>query len=1097
MTRNQASSYQGRLSGSEGRTHRDVRLRLLGDFVVSMGDRTISEDDWRLRKAASVIKLLALAPGHRLHREQIMDALWPDLGRSAASNNLRRTLHAARQVLEPAPATSGRYLVRKGEHLILCPAERIWVDVEAFEDAASAARRNREPAAYRAAVDLYAGDLLPGDRYEDWAEERRRQLGQTFLSLLVELARLHEARGEYSAAVEVLGRAVTEYPTREEAHVALMRAHALSGNVDEALAQYDRLEGTLSQDLDAQPRVSSRLLRDEIASGRFPPRETKSPTRDSRQATEFTDSPRHNLPAPRTSFVGREREMREIKRELSMTRLLTLTGAGGSGKTRLALEVARDLVGAYQDGVWLVELAPLSDSTLVPQAVATALAVQEQAGQPFTETLVEILRSKDMLLLLDNCEHLVGAAASLVDALLDACPDLKVLATSREALGVAGEARWTVPALSTPGLLRTPTVGELEIYESVRLFAERVRHRESSFALTATNARPVAEICERLGGLPLAVALAAARVGTLGVSEVSGRLGDSLGLLTAGGRTAAPRQRTLRGTLDWSHDLLSEDEKRLFRRLSAFAGGWTIEAAEIVCSGDGTDERDVLDLLSGLADKSLVVVRATGDGAVRYRFLEPVHHYARERLEASGEGEGIALRHAAFYLALAEEAEPRLRGPNQAAWSQRLYEELDNFRTALARSPDYGETETCLRLASALLFFWTWRGSHQEGYRWLQWALAKDDVVSRSIRAKALNSLADITIMLGYYEKSQALLQESLALYRADGDVSGIAACLCDLGWLAAFRGEFRRAKDLLEESLVRARDSGDTIRTAFVLNRLAGVASANLDHETAERLLQESLTLYREVGDSKSVAMDLGMLAYLALRQGDHEKAVRQTEEAMGRIREAGLSMDAYYPTVLALAVMSQGDLARAKELTADALMLGRKSGNKLHTIQAVEMAAMLATARQDFATAASLWGAADAQREALGAPLDADDKALYEPHLASGRSELGTGSWTAAWKVGRTMTLDEAVDRVLSEKKASPSAHSSPTSERVNDPLAVLSRREREVASLLARGLSNAQIASELHISERTVENHVASILKKMGLRSRDQVSHHLGDL
>ena len=729
--------------------------------------------------------------------------------------------------------------------------------------------------------------------------------------------------------------------------------------------------------------------------------------------------------------------------------------------------------------MWLAELAPLSENTLVPQAVATALGVQERAGQSLTETLVEVLHSRDTLIVLDNCEHVVEAAASLVDALLDSCANLRILATSREALGVPGEIRWNVPALSAPDLRRSPSVGDLEIYESVRLFAERARHRDSSFALTATNARPVAEICGRLDGIPLAVELAAARVGTLGVSEVSVRLGDSLGLLTAGARTVAPRQRTLRGTLDWSHDLLSADEQRLFRRLSAFAGGWTIGAAEAVCSGDGIDERDVLDVLSALVNKSLVVTETSEAGGSRYRFLEPVHHYARERLEASGESEAIGRRHAAFYLALAEEAEPRLRGKDQATWSRRLDAELDNLRAALLWLTERGEGEMCLRLGSALLFFWTWRGSLQEGRRWLESGLVMGGAVAETVRAKALNSLADITIMLGDYDKSHALLEESLSHFRAAEDGRGIAACLCDLGWLAMFQGDLPLAKELLEESLAWSRKVGDTLRTAFVLNRLAGVAGANLDREAAEGLLRESLALYREAGDSKSMAMCLGMLGDLALRQGDHERAVSRVEEAMVRIQDAGFSMDAFYPSVLALAVMLRGDLDRAKDLIAEALVLGWRSGNRLHTIQAVETAAILATVRRDPATAARLWGAAEAEREILGAPPDAEDQALYEQHVAGGRSGLGTMAWTAAWDEGRAMTLDEAINHVLSAEGAP-------------DPPAFLTRREREVATLVARCLSNARIASELYISERTAENHVANILKKLNLTPANRLAH-----
>src|SRR3954447_16131735 len=352
-----------------------------------------------------------------------------------------------------------------------------------------------------------------------------------------------------------------------------------------------------------------------------------------RRTPRSSGTPRHNLPSPRSSFVGRERETEEVERELAMTRLLTLTGVGGSGKTRLALEVARRLVKAYPDGVWLMELAPLSEAALVPKAVAEALRVPERPTEPLTDTLAEILRDRQLLLILDNCEHLLEASARLVDALLDSCPHLRILATSREALGVEGEIRWVVPQLSAPDPQDTPSSEELEAYGSVRLFVERARGRDPAFALSPQNAVAVAGICSRLEGIPLAIELAAARVGTLSLEEIAQRLEGSIELLTHGGRTAVPRQQTLKGTLDWSHELLSEDEKKLFRRLSVFAGGWTLEAAEAVGKGESLEESEILDVLSGLVEKSLVVARVSDQGGVRYRMLEPIRQYAQDKLE--------------------------------------------------------------------------------------------------------------------------------------------------------------------------------------------------------------------------------------------------------------------------------------------------------------------------------------------------------------------------------------------------------------------------------------------------------------------------------
>src|ERR671921_1122965 len=516
-----------------------VRVWLLGEFRVSVGTRTVEEGEWRLRKAAALVKLLALAPGHHLHRERVMDVLWPEHGKRTAANNLSQALHAARRALGPDDTqAASSYLASQGEQLVLCPGGGLWLDVGAFDEAAATARRSREPAAYRAALNLYAGELLPRDPYEEWAEVPREGLRQSFLALLVELGRLHEERGEYGAGIEALRRVVVEEPTREEAHMGLMRLYALGGRQAEALAQYARLEESLSRELGAGPQASSRVLREEIATGRFPPpHRPVGPPKG-----EIFDPPRHNLPAPRTSFVGRDRQIVEVKRALSMTRLLTLTGAGGSGKTRLALEVARDLVGAYPDGVWLVELAPLSEEVLVPKVVAEALEVPERPGEPLSDTLAEVLRNRELLLILDNCEHLLEASAHLVDKLLDSCPHLSILATSREALGVEGEGRWPVPPLSVPERQPTPSSEELEAYESVHLFGERAKGRDPSFSLSPPNAFAVADICRMLEGIPLAIELAAARVGTLSVEQISQRLGKSLELLTRGGRTALPRQ---------------------------------------------------------------------------------------------------------------------------------------------------------------------------------------------------------------------------------------------------------------------------------------------------------------------------------------------------------------------------------------------------------------------------------------------------------------------------------------------------------------------------------------------------------------------------
>jgi DNA-binding SARP family transcriptional activator len=504
-----------------------VRVRLLGGFRVSAGSREVGEAAWRLKKAAALVKLLALAPGYALHREQAMEALWPGVGRRASSSSLRQALHAARGALHPDPTVASRLLASSGERIVLCPEVNLWVDAEAFEEAARGARRAKEPSVYEAALDLYAGELLPEDRYEEWAEGPRARLRGTYLSLLGELAALHEGRGNLGSAEAVLGKLLAEEPTSEGAHASLMRLYALRERRGEALAQYERLKNVLSRHLGVEPSASVRALREEIAAGRYPLRDV---SRDPRPEDE--GSVRYKISAPRTSFVGRERELLEAKRELASTRLLTLAGAGGSGKTRLAVEIARDLAEAYPDGAWMMELAPLSSGELVAQEVASVLRVREQPGRPLEGTLTQYLRDKEALLLFDNCEHLLHACAGLCDLLLGSCPGLKILATSREPLRVAGEVVWRVPSLSVPQALSTTE--ELTEFAAVRLFVERARLKLPAFALTVENARAVSEVCRGLEGVPLALELAAARMGAMSVDHLAQRLDNTLARIIHG-----------------------------------------------------------------------------------------------------------------------------------------------------------------------------------------------------------------------------------------------------------------------------------------------------------------------------------------------------------------------------------------------------------------------------------------------------------------------------------------------------------------------------------------------------------------------------------
>jgi predicted ATPase/DNA-binding SARP family transcriptional activator len=785
-----------------------VRVNLLGSFRVSVGDRVVEESAWQLRKATSLVKLLSLVPAHRLHREQMRDLLWPDSRRHAAANNLRQALHVARRALEP-DLSAPHYIVSHGEQLALCPDRPLWVDVEAFEEAAASARRSRDPAAYRVALDLYAGDLLPEDLYEDWAEDRRRQVRNSYLALLVEMAELCEERRDLGSAIDALREAVCEEPEHEAAHADLMRLYVKSDQRHKALRQYERLRQALRREFGTEPGRATQRLHEEIVAGRVPVAKLVSPEGIPSDSTLYP--PRHNLPAALSSFVGREREVVEVKRALAMTRLLTLTGAGGSGKTRLALEVARHLVGAYPDGVWFVELAPLSQPQLVPQVVAEALGVREQPDRPLVDTLVGHLREKELLLMLDNCEHLIEACVRLADTLLLACQRLRILATSREALGIAGEMRWRVPSLSLPDLRPPTAVAELSGYESVRLFLERARLRDLAFALTPQNAEAVIEICRRLEGIPLAIELAAARVGVLSAERIAEKLGDSLALLSVEDRGVPARHQTLKGTLEWSFELLTEPEQTLFRWLSVFAGGWTLEAAETVGTGGGIENDDVLDLLSRLVEKSLVVAEATGNGQMRYRMLEPVRQYGRQKLEESEEADAVKGRHAALFLALAEEAEPELTGPRQQEWLERLEAEHGNLRAALSWALEGKEPELALRLSGALGDFWYLRGRlTEEGRGWLEAALKQGSKLTTVVRLKPLVRAGSIAMEQRDFEQAVAHSEEGLALSREFGHKVGAAAALSTLGYVSLLRNENDRALALFEEAIGLAQDVGN-----------------------------------------------------------------------------------------------------------------------------------------------------------------------------------------------------------------------------------------------------------------------------------------------
>jgi len=806
---------------------------------------------------------------------------------------------------------------------------------------------------------------------------------------------------------------------------------------------------------------------------------------------------RTNLPHPPNPLIGRERDVEAVGHLLleDHVRLVTVTGVGGGGKTRLALAVAADVANEFPDGVWLAELSALDDPALVAMAVATAFGVRESGGVSVVDALLAFLRQRSALLVLDNCEHLVEASAQLAERLLATCPDLRILATSREALQLAGERRYRVQPLAVPDCEEPAAPLELARSPAVALFLARAQAVESDFELTVDSSAAIAEICTQLAGIPLAIELAAARVGVLSVEQIRNQLVDCFRLLVRSGRTAPRRQRTLRATLNWSHDLLTHAEQTMFRRLAVFAGGCELEAAEAVC-GD-----DVLDVLSGLVDKSLVLVDAGGTVA-RYRLLEPVRQYARQQLESYGEADAAQARQAAYYATLAERAEPELRGSGQLAWLERLDGEQDNLRAAIGwgvlddGQHDPARAELGARLVGALHWYWYIHGHLTEGRRWSEAAQQVLGGLPARVRGRATVSLAVLLQMQGDYVRAGALLAEARVLFRQARDRWWTGYALSVHGLCTFYEGTYERAAALFKESLNEFRALDDAWGIGVSLACLGRVATARGEQSRAAELFEASVHVQRQVGDSFVLAQALLFRGRATLARGDYTGATNDAEECLHLFRSLRHRRGMGY----ALASLSQvararGDRARTLALLAEGLALHAEQGDRAgvaERLEAMAGASVLAgrhglrrdaPTRDALVRAARLMGAAEALREAIRAPLRPGERRDYDRDVAFVRAQLGSSLLESAWAEGHAMPLERAIEQALA-------LADEPDAPR-DDRQPPLTRRERDVARLIARGLTDRQIADELTIAASTVGVHVHRILAKLGLRSRWQIA------
>lgn len=823
----------------------------------------------------------------------------------------------------------------------------------------------------------------------------------------------------------------------------------------------------------------------------------------------------NNLPAFFSNFIGREREMSQVQQLLATHRLLTLSGPGGCGKTRLAVEAAVRMVDEYPDGIWLIELASLSDPALVPQAIASVLAVHEKSGIPLTRILIDYLRSREALLLVDNCEHLVEACASLAESLLQACPGLRILATSRESLSVPGEFVLSVPPLSLPEPQpwKDPDSARraVNVYlqsESVRLFIERARSVSPSFTPTEKNVAVIAEICRRLDGMPLAIELAAVWVRALSVEQIAERLAmsDPFNLLTGGKRTAPPRQQTLEATLDWSYALLSETERRLLQHLSVFAGSCTLEAAELICADNALAPDKVLDALTQLVDKSLVTVDRLEGTETRYRLLETIRHYARAKLAEAGASNRTRDRHLDYFLRWAEEAAPHLNGPDQPVWLGHFDAEHDNLRAALEWSQLYDATAALgLRLATACGYFWRLRGYLSEGRKQLFTVLTQAGAQMRTpTRARALYRAATLAYMQSDYPATRKLGEESLAIWRELGhtDRIEVADTLDVLGELATEEGDYEAAPELFKEALAIYKKNGNTQGISEMLLQLGWAAMRIGDYEQATSRLEEALPLFRELGNTAMIAFGLAGLGELAIRQGFYERAASLLEESLALRQELGekWGIGASLGS-LGWVALRQGNFEQTKAYLEESLTMRIEIsdiGGAAWCLEKFAESALIqgqtapAPLRSDLLRrAVCVYGTAAAIRAPVNSVIDPVDLPEYESNLATLRAALGEEVFASAWLEGNNLTLEEGIEYVSSMPESPIAKALLVKAKPEKEKFGGLTARELETASLIALGKSNNEIAEIMTVRKKTVETYVTRILNKLGFKSRVEVA------
>ncbi len=849
----------------------------------------------------------------------------------------------------------------------------------------------------------------------------------------------------------------------------------------------------------------------------------------------------NNLPSQLTSFVGREKELAEVKKLLQNARLLTLIGPGGTGKTRLSIQAASEMLDQYPDGVWFVELAPILDPLLVPRTTTIAIGLRDEPQRPVIDMLCDYLHEKKLLLVIDNCEHLVDACARMADRILHAAPDICILASSREALGIGGEVSYRVPSLGLPDIQHLPSVESLSQYEAVRLFIDRATSALPSFTVTNENAPALAQVCFRLDGIPLALELAAAKIRVLSLEQIAKRLDDRFKLLTGGSRTALERHQTLRAAIDWSYNLLPSAEQILFRRLSVFSGGWTLEAAEWVCKGDSVQSEDILNLLEKLINKSLVIKEET-ENESRYHMLETIRQYAHEKLVMASEKQDMCNRHLKYFLKLSEQIEAELVGPQQVEWLARTNKERSNLRAALEHAIR-SDVEAGLFISGRLEHFWR-NFDLREGARWLAEFLQKPEPKGHPhARAKALYTQGRFLFNFEQYNEAQAVTEESLALFRMVGDQYGEVDSLVSLGYIVMVGALADPAKgsEVLKQALTLARSLGDIGRQAWALNVLGW---DHRDYKRAFAYWEEAIMLYRQVGHWGRLADNLSELGFfllmdgqvdaaqkfldesnllfqelnmkeasnfllsaygqIALRRGDYELARTYFQEDVRINNKLGHRISYLWAVSrLGFAELRAGNIAEARQIFAETAQNFQKDESRIGVVYSLEGMSSLYIAVGKAGPAARLIGWADATREIIGDTRPKLEQSDVDKVIMACITKIDEAAFSDMYAEGKKMTLDEAMVLALktaeeiTEIKLPPPRESTilvyiPSQREVEkQKYGGLTTREREVAAQIAQGKSNQAIAVELFVGLKTVEAHVTRILSKLGFTSRAQIA------